>query len=348
MRLKSQKILLRALLIVAVFAIGAAIARADTIRLKDGSIIKGKVVDFKNGQFTVVLNGAVNRRNQISLYFEDVESIEFDDATATATATATPPPRVVIAPTPTPTPTASLPPTTSVVITPSRPPATNNGNTNNGSVSNGNNTASPPLINGSGDNSSNNSSEPVTATNPPPVNNTVAVNPNVRITNANQSHGNNNGSLAQVINAQPTNSTTNTPVSGSNGGGANPVFLPRINVKVLADNTSNGWTNTGLVVRKGQRLRISATGRVSLGAGKYSTPAGVGAIADSERLMKTEPTGALIAVIGDDNNEFVFVGNNREFTAQRDGTLFLGINEGDLSDNSGAFETAVEAEAVTP
>src|SRR5436305_7754110 len=39
-----------------------------------------------------------------------------------------------------------------------------------------------------------------------------------------------------------------------------------------ADNSSNGWTNSGLVVRRGQRLRISASGRVSLGNNRYSTP----------------------------------------------------------------------------
>jgi len=36
---------------------------------------------------------------------------------------------------------------------------------------------------------------------------------------------------------------------------------------VRADAANNGWTNSGLVVRKGQRLRISASGRVSLGRG---------------------------------------------------------------------------------
>ena len=49
-----------------------------------------------------------------------------------------------------------------------------------------------------------------------------------------------------------------------------------------------------------------------------------------------------IAVIGDDNNEFIYVGASREFVAARDGALFLGVNEGNLNDNSGAFDVTVE------
>ena len=63
---------------------------------------------------------------------------------------------------------------------------------------------------------------------------------------------------------------------------------------------------------------------------------------DEQKLMKSVPTGALIAVIGDDNNDFIYIGAEREFTATRDGALFLGINEGNLNDNSGAFDVKIE------
>jgi hypothetical protein len=115
---------------------------------------------------------------------------------------------------------------------------------------------------------------------------------------------------------------------------------------VRGDATTNGWTNTGLVVRRGQRIRVTATGNVNLGAGRVSTPAGVRTLPDRDKLMKDEPTGALIAVIGDDNDDFILVGRSREFTAQRDGVLFLGVNEGNLNDNTGSFDAVIEAEAV--
>jgi hypothetical protein len=100
-----------------------------------------------------------------------------------------------------------------------------------------------------------------------------------------------------------------------------------------------------LVVRKGQRLRISASGRVSLGRDRFSTPSGLATVPDNDKLISTEATGALIAVIGDDNNDFILIGNRRDFVAQRDGVLFLGVNEGNLSDNTGTFDVVVEAEA---
>ena len=114
-----------------------------------------------------------------------------------------------------------------------------------------------------------------------------------------------------------------------------------------ADNTTNGWTNSGLVVRRGQRLRITASGRVMLAQGRFSTPAGIPTLSDADKLMRNEPTGAVIGVIGDNNDDFFFIGNRREFVAQRDGVLFLCVNEGNLNDNTGAYDVVIEAEAVS-
>jgi hypothetical protein len=63
---------------------------------------------------------------------------------------------------------------------------------------------------------------------------------------------------------------------------------------------------------------------------------------DTEKLMRDMPTGGLIAVVGDDNDDFIFIGASREFSAPRDGPLFLGVNEGNLSDNSGNYDVLIE------
>ena len=249
-----KKFVFRFLLLVAL-AVGASLTvLADTIRLKNGSVIHGQIVSFKNEQFTIVVGGGTRgRTSRITVYMEDVDSIEFDSA----------------------------------------------GNTNNSSGPNDNNTSN---------------TQP---TYQPPAN-------------------------TQPSNNQPTY----TPPT-SNNSTAQPTFF-QINVRVRADNTSNGWSNTGLVVRRGQRLRITASGRVSLGNNRYSTPDGLANIPDRDKLMRNQPTGGLIAVIGDDNDDFIFVGSSRDFVAQRDGVLFLGVNEGNLSDNSGLFEVVIEAEAANP
>src|SRR6266481_324637 len=61
-----------------VFAVSVPVL-ADTIRLKDGSVIRGQIVSFKNEQFTILVgSGARGRKSQITVYMEDVDSIEFD------------------------------------------------------------------------------------------------------------------------------------------------------------------------------------------------------------------------------------------------------------------------------
>jgi hypothetical protein len=224
-------------------------------------VIRGQVIGFKDQQFTVLIgSGARGRRSRITLYMEDVESIEFDSATTAAAAALA-----------------------------NEDTATNT-----------------------------NTQQPVrpTPTSPPPD-----------------------------VESNPAPSNTNTQPATQPVSSTSPRFF-QINARVRADNATNGWTNTGLVVRRGQRLRINASGRVSLGRAGYSTPAGLPTLADRDKLMRNEPTGGLIAVIGDDNDDFIFIGRSREFIAQRDGVLFLGVNEGNLNDNTGTYEVVIEAEAV--
>ncbi|HET6892454.1 MAG TPA: hypothetical protein VFH31_15230, partial [Pyrinomonadaceae bacterium] len=71
----------------AVFLVFALIvpAIADTIRLKDGSVIRGEVIGFKDQQFIILIgSGSKGRRSRTTIYVEDIESIEFDSATTAA------------------------------------------------------------------------------------------------------------------------------------------------------------------------------------------------------------------------------------------------------------------------
>ncbi len=251
-------------------------AFADTIRLKDGSIIKGRITGFSSGRFTVSI-GEGARLKQLTFMASEIESITFD--------------------------------------TPDERPQFTASNTRNNSE--------PNIVNAS-----------TKSTEPPRV---VVTDPTIR-TNGTATIASKRPAkqpVPIVVGDTSSNSNTSTKSSGS----APPIAW---NVKVLADNTDNGWTNSGWVVKKGQRIRISADGQVSLGKGKTSTASGIGDLKDDQKLLKNVPTGALIAVIGDDNNDFLYIGSEREFTAARDGALFLGVNEGYLDDNSGALNVKVE------
>ena len=107
------------------------------------------------------------------------------------------------------------------------------------------------------------------------------------------------------------------------------------------------WTSTGLIVKRGDHIRITATGNVTIdpSSGRTAGPEGASDITDAKKLMPDQPTGALIGVIGADNDDFIFIGRSNEFTATRDGLLFLSVNEGTLSDNTGTFRATIEIQA---
>lgn len=141
-------------------------------------------------------------------------------------------------------------------------------------------------------------------------------------------------------NTDPVEATPDpAPSSGTRG-----TVLREADIAVQA---ALDWTNTKIRVQRGNRIRVSASGTVTLDkTGRYSSgPAGLN-ISDNDKLLQNRPTGALIAVIGDDNDEFIFVGQRTEFTATRDGILFLSVNEGNLRDNSGAYQAHVTVEQV--
>jgi hypothetical protein len=127
------------------------------------------------------------------------------------------------------------------------------------------------------------------------------------------------------------------PPPSDDNAGALPVIAEKtVSVAAAAD-----WTSTEIRVQKGQRIVIVASGEVDLGDNQRAGPEGV-SLTDSRKLVAARPTGALIAVIGDDNDDFVFVGKATEFVSQHNGILFLSVNEGNLKDNAGAFVARVK------
>lgn len=234
---------------------------ADTIRLKDGTVVKGRIISFGGGKFVVAL-GDGTRRKELSFAAGEVESIQFDQ-TAEARA--------------------------------------------------GGNVASKSAS---------------TAAYIPAAQQSKVV-PKVITTDT-----------AKPAAVRPA------PIKPAQSS-ASMVKPIQISVSVSADDTANGWTNSGWVVKKGQRIRITGEGEISLGGGRRTGPSGSYELEDAGKLLKSVPTGALIAVIGDDNNDFIYVGSGREITAARDGALFLGVNEGNLKDNSGRFSVKVEIDPIS-
>ena len=112
------------------------------------------------------------------------------------------------------------------------------------------------------------------------------------------------------------------------------------NVQVTLD---SNWIDSGVFVRSGQRVQVSATGVITVGRTRI-TPDG---------LQRTDPSaplpnaneGKLIGAIGNDaSSPIIELGSRREFTADRNGRLFLTANRGSFADARGAFDVQIQRE----
>ena len=105
----------------------------------------------------------------------------------------------------------------------------------------------------------------------------------------------------------------------------------------------SNWIDTGVDLRRGERVQTSATGVITVGRVRI-TPDG---------LRSTDPTaplpraaeGELIGAVGDDPRAPILeLGSSREFTADRDGRLYLTANRGSFNDARGGFTVQIKRE----
>ena len=286
-------------------AVLASTALGDTIHLKNGSVLKGKVTSFADDQFIVMLDtGSGRYLSRAMVYMGDVARIEFDSAGASSpgetSSTATQPAET---------------PTRPINDTPRRETKTR--------------------VPDSGETPSR-STQPADPqpreTGPPETQPT----PRVR----------------EPETAQPEKPTVSSPppvTSAATSETPDSERLPRkqlLAVKTMTVDVvaKKDWTSSGLIVKRGDHLRVTASGTITLDpvSGRSCGPEGIGDLADPKKLMPDQPTGALIAVISSDNDDFIFLGRSGDFIATRDGLLFLSVNEGQLSDNVGTFKAVVE------
>ena len=294
--------------------------QADTIRLKNGSVIKGKVTSFADDQFTVMLDtGSGRSKSKATLDIADIAKIDFDSSPSVATDT-------------------TAPHETTTESRPAEEPR--------------NTVAKEPVKENPKDN----------IREAPPVDPRLNAKSNKNRKNepkqtepkaeskVTESKAEPKGEVITTNTDSQPSATEGTPTEKPSAPDTPPAEAPRklagarvVNVEVAA---KRDWTSTGVIVKRGDRVRITATGNITLDAsGQSAGPDGVDT-PDSRKLMSDKPTGGLIGVIGADNDDFMFIGRTMEFTANRDGLLFLSVNEGTLSDNSGTFKTVIEVQSA--
>ena len=116
------------------------------------------------------------------------------------------------------------------------------------------------------------------------------------------------------------------------------------------------YTDTGIAVHKGDTVTITASGKLHFGGGQISAldPAGIpwgkqcDDIANPQFRsipwpLKGAPCWSLLGRIG--RAKPIEIGPSKTFTADRDGKLFLGVNDNFVRDNEGSWDAKV---TVTP
>lgn len=105
---------------------------------------------------------------------------------------------------------------------------------------------------------------------------------------------------------------------------------------------ATAWTRTSIELRDGQELWFDSRGEVRWGPGRKDGPSGEsGSPRNPARPIPSRPGASLIGKIGESGDPF-FIGNERgPIRVRGRGTLFLGVNDDYLQDNSGGFRVIV-------
>jgi hypothetical protein len=105
---------------------------------------------------------------------------------------------------------------------------------------------------------------------------------------------------------------------------------------------NQAWTDSGITVNAGDRVMFQASGTINFGqsAGQTATPDG-GGERRSNYPDPSAPVGALIGKVGNNGTPFA-IGNQRQaLSMPAAGRLFLGVNDNERGDNTGAFSVIV-------
>ena len=118
---------------------------------------------------------------------------------------------------------------------------------------------------------------------------------------------------------------------------------PRYQTRTVQVTLDANWIDSGVFVRRGERVQVDATGVITVGRARI-TPDGLRST-DPTAPLPSAAEGKLIGAIGNDPTApIIEIGSSREFTADRNGRLFLTVNRGSFADARGGFEARIRRE----
>lgn len=104
----------------------------------------------------------------------------------------------------------------------------------------------------------------------------------------------------------------------------------------------SGKTSTGIDVRQGDTVVITATGRIIVGMFAGATgPDGIDGFENYSYVTNARHGALLARVTAGGNEDWMFVGSKKSFVAPKSGVLELLVNDADTSNNEGEFTVTV-------
>jgi len=109
-------------------------------------------------------------------------------------------------------------------------------------------------------------------------------------------------------------------------------------------NANQAWTDSGITVRRGDRLAFSTTGQVAIRQNATASdmlgPDGSPTENKAGAPLPSFNVGGLIGRVGT-GRPFAIGSNSQPITMPANGRLYLGVNDAGTSDNSGAFVVTI-------
>ncbi len=126
-----------------------------------------------------------------------------------------------------------------------------------------------------------------------------------------------------------------SPVFGTPGSGTSVG-----SEKVVTLDSSQDVVATGVQLRKGEKVRITASGQMQFADGRSSGPAGRNE--NEPWPFPSERFGILVAMVGSPTSPtYELIGESKEFAAASDGELFLQINARSLAGAKGSYTARI-------
>jgi hypothetical protein len=117
----------------------------------------------------------------------------------------------------------------------------------------------------------------------------------------------------------------------------------RFDTRTVQVALGSNWIDSGVDVRRNERVRINASGTIVAGRARI-TPDGLPSN-DPNAPLPRAAEGLLIGAVGNDSDSpVVELGTSHEFVADRDGRLYLTANRSSYTDARGAFTVEIRRE----